>query len=1067
MSSPAPASLAAISFEYLSLAQAALLFALLATPIVLLGIRSLAGLGPVRRWVALGVRLVVLLLLVLILAGVRFDRRNEDVEVLVLRDTSRSAQLVKLPAGTTLEQQVNRYLEAASDDERGKRPSDRIGVIGFADEPFLEALPNETLQLDARAIRGDGDGTNVASAIQLALATLKRDAMHRLVLVWDGNATAGDLDAALAAAASARVPIDVLPVEYDVQNEVLVDRFIAPAWKRENEPFTIEVILRSTNLGDVSGLLTVFHQDLPMDLDPEAAGVQSTRRVTLRPGRNVERVRVPALSSAGVHQFRAVFEAPNVAVEGATPAGGVAAGGAGTGGIDTLPGNNGATAFTFVRGKGQVLYLDNVAAGRGSLLRAALAREGLTVDPARSTVDQFPPTLVELQNYDAVILANVPRGSGGLSEQQQKMLANYVHDLGGGLVMIGGPDAFGAGGWRGSELEQVLPVDMDVPAQRQIAKGALVLIMHSTEMPQGNYWGEQCAIKAVETLSARDEVGVISYGWRGGAGGNAGGGSQWDYPLSDKGDGSRVLGAIKQMQLGDMPDFDDSLRLALFNSRQGPPAPGSLIASNARQKHIIIISDGDPQPPSSDLIQACRDNKITISTITVYPHMGDADGLPRVMKDLAEQTGGRAYGPIDQNPNQLPQIFIKEAAIVRRSLIQEDDAGIPVSPPRSASEAVKGFASFPAVYGMVLTTKKPSPQVDMPLTAGKNNDPLLAHWQAGLGRSLVFTADAHDQWAANWISGGGFGTFWAQAVRVVARPAESSDFDVQVTAEGGRGRIVVEALDRDNAFRNFLTMDGAVVGPDGSQQNVRLVQIAPGTYAADFAARQDGNYVVGLVWTGANGQSGQMRSGTVVNASPELRELQSNRAAIQRVADATGGRVLPAFDASAANLFTRDGLPVSSAPRPWWDRLIPWLLAAILVDVAVRRIAWSWTGTLAMAERTRQYVRAWTLSGKVESEATLEALRRKRGEVAETRLKQPAATAATTSDDATRTRKFEATGPAVRGEIGDVVGGATAKPIPPPPKDPKPKGLQPEKTDTTGSLLEAKRRARKQMEEEK
>ena len=89
------------------------------------------------------------------------------------------------------------------------------------------------------------NGTDVASAIQLGLATMGKDAMHRLLLIWDGNPTTGDLDAAIAAAAAQHVPIDVMPLDYDVQNEVLVERFVAPTWKRENEPFTIEVFLRS------------------------------------------------------------------------------------------------------------------------------------------------------------------------------------------------------------------------------------------------------------------------------------------------------------------------------------------------------------------------------------------------------------------------------------------------------------------------------------------------------------------------------------------------------------------------------------------------------------------------------------------------------------------------------------------------------------------------------------------------------------------------------------------------------------------------------------------------------
>src|SRR5439155_24754788 len=312
----------------------------------------------------------------------------------------------------------------------------------------------------------------------------------------------------------------------------------------------------------------------------------------------------------------------------------------------------------FVRGKGKVLYVNNVPENNGQMLADALARERIELEQIR--VDQFPTSAVDLQRYDAVVLANVPRGADGLNEDQQKMLATYVHEMGGGLVMIGGENAFGAGGWAGSKLEEILPVNMDIPAQRQMPKGALVLAMHSCEMPDGNFWGEQCAVKAAETLSERDEIGVISYAWNG----PGGGGSNWDFPLQIKGDGSRVTAAIKRMQLGDMPSFDDTLDLAL-NGRNGV---GGLIRSDARQKHVIVISDGDPAAPVPGLLAAYKKNKITISTVTVYPHMGDPDGLPRQLKDMAQATGGRAYGPINNNPNPRPQIFIKEATVVRRSL---------------------------------------------------------------------------------------------------------------------------------------------------------------------------------------------------------------------------------------------------------------------------------------------------------------------------------------------------------------------------------------------------------------
>src|SRR5688572_4037191 len=137
-----------------------------------------------------------------------------------------------------------------------------------------------------------------------------------------------------------------------------------------------------------------------------------------------------------------------------------------------------------------------------TLFRSAMAAEGINLEVRK--VSAFPRDVVELQGYDAIVLHNVPYGHGGLDTEQDKMLARYVHDMGGGLVMIGGKDAFGAGGWQGTKTEEILPVNMEIPAQRQMPKGALVLIMHSCEMPRGNYYGEMCGIAAVKALSDRD-----------------------------------------------------------------------------------------------------------------------------------------------------------------------------------------------------------------------------------------------------------------------------------------------------------------------------------------------------------------------------------------------------------------------------------------------------------------------------------------------------------------------------------------------------------------------------------
>jgi hypothetical protein len=597
-STPLPFAVWPIRLEYFSGWAALGLFILLSAPIVFLGMRSLTGLGKIRQRVAIGIRLLVILLIVLILGGIRVQRTARDLEIMVLRDISTSTTMVRDYPGKTLKDSIDDYLKNAS-SVKGKPPDDKIGEISFMQDALIDALPNTHLVQNTNAIREECTGTDPAAAIQLGLATMQKDAMHRMLLIWDGNPTMGDLDAAINAAVAAKVPIDVMPLHYDVQHEVMMDKIVAPTWRRKNEPFTLDIYVKSTNDFPVTGKLTVTDQGVPMNLDPTVPGGQISRAVTLPPGspdhpsEKLEQVKVPAQESSGVHHFHATFDTDqpgaNVSV-GGSPGGNQA---------DTLSSNNSGDAFTFVQGKGRVLYVDNYDDHSGDILGHALNEEGVEItDADHISPIQFPGSLIDLQNYDAIILANVPYGPGGLSDDQQKNLASYVHDSGGGLVMIGGPDTFGAGGWEGKKLEDVLPVNMDIPASRQIPKGALVMIMHSCEFPDGNYFGEQCAIKAIETLSSQDEIGIVSYGWKG----QGGGGSQWDFPLQAKGDGSKPIAAAKQMQVGDMPDFEDAMSVALH----GGGGNKGLIDSNAKQKHVIIISDGDPAGPTPALVAEYR-----------------------------------------------------------------------------------------------------------------------------------------------------------------------------------------------------------------------------------------------------------------------------------------------------------------------------------------------------------------------------------------------------------------------------------------------------------------------------
>ncbi len=891
------------------------LWLLLALPILWwIGYESLGALGKVRRAFALLFRTVVWTVIVFAVAGVQMVWVSDRMTVMYLLDQSES-----IPQAQRTE--MLDYVIKNVKQHRKRAREDRAGIIVFGRDASIEIPPfdDDIPQLRrVESMRGRADATNLESALNLAQASMPEDTARRIVIVTDGNENLGQAKKLAARIAGSGIGIDVVPVMLSSENEVLVEKIDIPNNIRKGQPFEARVVVN--NYADTeTGKSSTGKLRVTQKVNGESQ-LLLEEDIALKPGKNVFPLQ-HEIDQPAAYTYNAEF-IPDTA-DG-----------------DGLTQNNKATAYTYVRGEGRVLLIqDAKRAGDFDLLTNVLRKNNIEVDIMQS--DSLFGSVAELQPYDAVILAGVPRVSGDSSDQitsfsdaQIDMLVSNTRQLGAGLLMLGGPEAFGAGGWTGTKLEKAMPVDFKIKNSKMQAVGALALIMHASEMAEGNYWQKVIAKAAIEQLGPSDYGGVLHW---------TRGGDAWLWGgqngLLEAGESRKaMLAAIGRMTPGDMPQFDPAMRMAVAGLARTP----------ASIKHCLIVSDGDPSPPSPATINSFISNNITISTVAVASH--GRVGSTR-LQDIATRTGGKYYEV--SNGKALPRIFQREARRVSRPLVYEPDGGTTpeVIFPHAMLDGIDRI--LPTTSGFVLTQVKDSPLAQVLIQSPKPDSPenatILAVWTYGLGRTAVLTTDSGARWASNWTQWPGYEAFYSQLVRWLMRPTgDTGKYTLATQLRDGEVQVVVNALSKEDSFLNFLNMEAVVLDPDRNDEEsptLRMRQTAPGRYVGSFPATKTGSYFVRVFPDSETALS----TGITIPYSEEFRIRETNQALISELASVTpaGGEtgqvtaplgVSPDESSENRNAF-RGGLALARSIRDAW----PWFVLAgcclFLGDIFVRRVA--------------------------------------------------------------------------------------------------------------------------------
>jgi uncharacterized membrane protein/Mg-chelatase subunit ChlD len=840
---------------------------------------GLALIGPrrptlFRFWFGLALRLILLTLVVLALSGIQLRLRADTLTVVFVLDVSDSVPPEEQARGESFIRQSVLNMP----------PGDKAAVVVFGQDALVERLASEDGTLPGLASVPVTTRTDIASALQLAMALFPEEGAKRLVLLSDGRENLGSSidQAELAAAHNIQLTYVSLSGP-EGESEVLIDSLNAPNDVRLGQNFDLTVIVHST---DAMGAFLRVYGDNQLIYSQE---------VRLIEGNNRFLIPVEA-EETGFHRFRAQIIPDR----------------------DTRLQNNEASTFTVVHGPPRILIVEG-RTGEGRNLAEALRAAEMHVDviPPENT----PTTLPELAAYEAVILANVP--APALPQGAMQALPIYVHDLGRGLIMTGGDVSFGAGGYLRTPVENALPVYMDVRAKEEMANLALVMAVDKSgsmgachcddpdleqsyvRMESGQPKvdiAKEAIMQAAAALSEMDMLGVVTFDDR----------AYWDVEISPLMDEIAL-----ERSIGHIEAFGGT------NIRSGVEAAyAALLETDAKRKHIILLTDGWEH--SGELISmsaAMKEEGITMSVVAA------GGGSAEYLSELA-LSGGGTYYPA-QDILRVPEFFLKETvSAVGEYIIEDPFFPLPLMP----SPVLRGMdpGALPFLLGYNGTTAKNTARLDLVTPRG---DPLLASWQHGLGRAAVWTSDFKGQWGTAWITWDEYTRFAAQLVTWTLPSPQEEGLIASAGLEDGQAYVRLEALDKDDRPWNFLRAEASLIGPDLDSQTLPLRQVGPGRYEAVADVSQTGTYLVRLGVNEGDQSLGQQTLGLVVPYSPEYRMAGMDRAFLEDLARITGGKEL----SEALSTFIHN-LPAADFAREIWRPLL--LVVALLfpLDVAVRRV---------------------------------------------------------------------------------------------------------------------------------
>lgn len=829
------------------------LLLLLAIPLLALLARgSLASLSPSRSRLTFGLRALLLLLISVALADPRWLVPMRLPNVLFLVDESRSMD----GAGR---EKAELFL---ADALKNRPLAQRSAVLRFAKSAWLESgFSGET----GPPVAQDREETHLAAAI-LRGSALFPAGPGRMVVLSDG----GETETAPSTASVDR-EVDAVILPMDSRPDAWLEALVAPDQVREGETFNVNVSVGS-NVDKRAARVALYQDGFLVEekLIETRRGNQSLVFKNLR-------------TTSGKSSLEAVVFLPE----------------------DPHPASDRLTTAVVTRGQPRILLVDPNPSQLNPLAEALRGgKMNVEIRPPAG----LPTTLEALQSFDLVLLSDTPAQS--LPSGMAALLPTWVKDFGGGLIVTGGENSFGAGSYSRTALEPILPVLSEHPDKLESPVAALEIVLDrsgsmtaivsgQTKMDLAN----QGAIMALNQLQSRDYFGVLAVDVR----------PQTVLPLSPPGDRKAAANAIRGIRSSGGGIYVYSALVDAYRQLRSVPA---------KLKHVILFADasdadeksGSDGQSAEALTVAARTADVTTSVVALGK---ESDKDVAFLRSLAQAGNGRFY--LTDDATTLPQLFAMETQRATQSSFIEE----PFIPDAREAPVLAGldWNSAPPLLGYNAVKLRPGSEA---LLTTPNGDPLLALWPVGLGEVAAFTSDVKSRWAAEWLTWSGYGKFWGQLIRAMLPDRSSADFEVSLIETSKDLKIQIQS-DRDR--EKFVVRASSSSGFNAAPE---VGQVAPGIYEATLAKRDAADFSLSI-----NEESGRSPAQFRYWSRGYPREFGHSTEAEARIRErvqTTGGKLNPSPADVWRPVAEAESLPVSLAPY--------FLVAAIfvfLIDLWNRR----------------------------------------------------------------------------------------------------------------------------------